>query len=316
MADSDPFVTAESLVRHFRVQEHAGRIGRFGIGLIRRQMRTVKAVDDVTFSIPRTTAVGLIGLNGAGKSTLIKLITGVLVPTSGSVTVDGLEPSRQRKQVAQQIGLVFGQRTQLWWDVSVLDSYNVLRRIYSTDRESFEERLKRFSKLLEMDDLLARSPRQLSLGQRVRADILAGLLHGPRLVILDEPTVGLDIIAKAKIRGLVRSLVEEEGVTVILASHEIRDIEEVCDLIILIHEGKILFQGTLDELRAQAGVETSLVVEVVREDARIERTTVPLASSDIGKVLTEATQRGAVSEVSISGGALEDILATMFREPD
>ncbi len=315
-----PIIVANQLTRHYKVQKNALKTGRFGLGLVRREMEIVKAIDDLNFTIEPATAVGLIGLNGAGKSTLLKLITGVLVPTSGEVLVGGLQPSEHRKEVVRNIGVVFGHRSQLWWDVPLIDSLNVLRLIYSVDEKDYKQRLQILTDRLEMGDLLPRAPRQLSLGQRVRGEIMASLLHGPNLLILDEPTVGLDIIAKAKIRRLIRSLIEEEGVTVILASHEVSDIEEICERTILLHEGRILYEGTIEALKAQANVERSLVLDVERgtgqgsDDVVVEQVTIPLSGNDTARRLAEVASLGTVSGAQVTGGSLEVILARLFDE--
>ena len=220
----------------------------------------------------------------------------------------------------RNIGVVFGHRSQLWWDVPLIDSMNVLRLIYSVSESDYKTRLESLTDLLELGDLLARAPRQLSLGQRVRGEILASLLHAPELLILDEPTVGLDIIAKSKIRRLIRSLIENQGVTVILASHEVSDIEEICDKTILLHEGKILYEGTIEELKAQTDVERSLILEIERsvegqDDAvTVEEVTVPLSGGDAAARLTEAASLGTVSGAQVTGGSLEVILARLYDE--
>ena len=321
MSNSAPIIKATDLRRYYKIQRDSLRTGRFGLGLLRRDMDYVKAIDGISFEIEEASAVGLIGLNGAGKSTLLKLITGVLVPASGELIVGGLKPSEKRKVVARNIGVVFGHRSQLWPDVPVIESFKVLRRIYSVDEESFQVRLEQLSDLLEMHELIRRPTRQLSLRQRVRAEIMASLLHGPKLLILDEPTVGLDIVAKAKIRRLIRSLVEEENVTVILASHEVTDIEEICDRAILLHEGHVLFDGTLDELRARVPVERSLVLDIVPDDEAnktgsetlIDRVTVPLDQVGGAKRLSELAESGTIVDASVTGGSLETIIATMFE---
>ena len=192
-------VAADRLVRHYRVQKDALSFGRFGLGWFRREFETVKAIDEISFSIDRASSVGLIGLNGAGKSTLVKLVTGVLAPTDGGITVNGLEPHRNRTEVTRHIGVVFGHRTQMWWELPLMETYRVLRRIYGIPRGEFDERVEKLATLLEVKEMLSRAPRQLSLGQRMRAEIMASLLHGPKLLLLDEPTVGIDFVAKSRI---------------------------------------------------------------------------------------------------------------------
>ena len=323
MSRSNQLIRATDLTRYYKIQRDSLRAGRFGLGFLRRDMDYVKAIDGISFEVAEASAVGLIGLNGAGKSTLLKLITGVIVPTSGELTVGGLRPSEKRKVVARNVGVVFGHRSQLWPDVPVIESFKVLRRIYSVDEKPYRERLERLSDLLEMHELVRRPTRQLSLGQRVRAEIMASLLHGPRLLILDEPTVGLDIVAKANIRRLIRSLVEEEGVTVILASHEVTDIEAICDRAILLHEGHILFDGTLDELRKRAAVERSLVLDIVPDDTvgdagteiSVDRVTMPLDQVGGAKRLSELAAAGTIVDASVTGGSLEAVIAAMFEQP-
>jgi ABC-2 type transport system ATP-binding protein len=311
-------VVVKNLSRHYKVQEDALKTGRFGLGLMRRRMKIVNALENISFTVNKSEALGLIGLNGAGKSTLLKLLTGVLVPSSGQVLVGGLNPSADRKQNARQIGVVFGHRSQLWWDASLLDSMDVLRLIYSVDKDAYKSRLARLVELLELGDFMHRAPRQLSLGQRMRGEILASLLHSPKLLILDEPTIGLDIIAKVRIRALISSLVADEGVTVILASHEVSDIEQICDRSILIHQGEILYEGSIDDLKSGADVERSIVLDVSvtneneSEGTEIRQITVPLAGSKTMEALQEAAALGMVSDASVTGGSLETILAKMF----
>ena len=319
MSTNEPIIVARNLRRQYRVQKNALRTGRFGLGLFRREMDHINAVDGIDFTVEPGTAAGLIGLNGAGKSTLMKMITGVLVPSSGHLTVGGLEPASNRKELAKRVGVVFGHRTQLWWDVPLADSIDVLRRIYRVDRREFTTRLARLTELLELGDLLPRAPRQLSLGQRVRAEIVASLLHGPALLVLDEPTVGLDILAKASIRSLLRTLIEEEGVTLLLASHEVNDIEQICDRVILIDHGKILFDGGIDELKSATNVDRSLELEVLHEDAgqadgvRVENVTVKLDSKNLAEEFSRATATGTIASATVTGGSLEAILASVFR---
>ncbi len=315
--EQPPVVEVKNLTREYRVQKNALAGGRFGLGLLRREMETITAIDGISFSVNAGEAVGLVGLNGAGKSTLLKLITGVLVPTRGEVLVGGLDPSKNRSQVVRNIGVVFGHRSQLWWDAPLSDSMNVLKLIYSVGDDVYAERLRTLSEILELEPLLSRAPRQLSLGQRVRGEILASLLHKPDLLILDEPTVGLDILAKSRIRKLIRTLVEEEQMAVILASHEVTDIEEVCERTILIDHGKILYEGTIEDLVASARVERSLVLDVASEDdgdVEVRRVTVPLSGEDAARQLIEAASNGTVTDARVTGGDLEVILARLFDQ--
>jgi ABC-2 type transport system ATP-binding protein len=213
-------------------------------------------VDGVSFDVSKGELVGYIGPNGAGKSTTIKVLTGILVPTSGSVLVKGNVPYLKRKENAASIGVVFGQRSQLWWDLPVMDSFELLRKIYKIPAAVYERNVALFTKLLELDKFVDTPVRQLSLGQKMRADLAASLLHDPEILFLDEPTVGLDIVAKKQIRDFIRDIREERGVTVILTTHDMKDIETICERIILINEGKIMLDMSVDDVRNKLGDST------------------------------------------------------------
>lgn len=221
--------------------------------LFSREYTVKKAVDDISFDIGAGEMVGYIGVNGAGKSTTIKMMSGILVPTSGICEVFGLESHRFRKANARNIGVVFGQRSQLWWDLPVSESFSILRRIYDVPKQRFDENLAYFRKLLEIDEFYLTPVRNLSLGQKMRADFAAAMLHDPKVLFLDEPTIGLDILVKERIRGAIKDINQRSGTTVILTTHDLVDIEEVCKRIIVIDAGKKLFDGSIDELIARFG---------------------------------------------------------------
>ncbi|HLZ07756.1 MAG TPA: ATP-binding cassette domain-containing protein, partial [Chloroflexota bacterium] len=211
-------IRVEGLRKTFRVaRRRPGPLGALQ-NLIATEYRDVEAVDGVSFAIQRGELVGCIGPNGAGKSTTIKMLTGILVPTAGLVEVDGLVPYRRRKEVARKIGVVFGQRTQLWWDLPLIESLDLLHHIYRVPENRYESNLKMFRELLELDSFLGTPVRQLSLGQRMRGDLAAALLHDPEIVYLDEPTIGLDVVAKHRIRGFLREINRERGVTVLMTT--------------------------------------------------------------------------------------------------
>ena len=234
-------------------------------GVIRRlageAVRTV-AVDRVSFEVEPGTIVGYIGPNGAGKSTTIKMLTGILVPTEGAISVCGLEPARQRKLLARRIGVVFGQRTQLWWDLPLRDSFELLRYVYRVDERRHRANLERFVQLLDLEPLLDVPVRQLSLGQRMRGDLAAALLHDPDLVLLDEPTIGLDVVAKDRVRGFARELAHGSGTTILLTTHDMSDIERLCDRVLVIDRGRLIYEGDLGTLRQRFGGETVLVADL------------------------------------------------------
>ncbi len=248
MPDTPP-IEVRDLTKHFRTFRR--REGVWGAiqNLVVRDYQTVKAVDGITFEIQRGEMVGYIGPNGAGKSTTIKMLTGILVPTAGIVRANDYVPSRQRKEYVKTIGVVFGQRTQLWWDIAVVESFKLLRRIYDVPQRLFEERLERFNEILNIRDYLHTPVRKLSLGERMRCDLAASLLHNPPLLFLDEPTIGLDVVAKDHIRQFLRVLNQEERTTILLTTHDLDDIQELCRRIMIIDRGRLLYDGPLDLLK-------------------------------------------------------------------
>lgn len=248
------------------------RTGRFGAirTLLSREQHTIDAVKDVSFAVEAGEMVGYIGPNGAGKSTTMKMLTGILVPSSGHLYVDGRVPSRQRVEHVRQIGVVFGQRTQLWWDLPTIESFELLRYIYRIPFDRWRANLHEFSALLELEPFLETPVRQLSLGQRMRADLAAALLHEPRILFLDEPTIGLDVVAKDRIRRFLADINRERGVTVILTTHDLADIERLCRRVVLIDHGQVVYDGGLDALRTQYGRQRTLVVDFNEEIQSID----------------------------------------------
>lgn len=211
------------------------------------------AVENLSFEISLGEVVGYIGLNGAGKSTTIKMLTGVLSPSSGSVKVLGRNPFKQRVANAKDIGVVFGQRTQLWWDIALIESLNLIAQIYSIPKNRFKAMLQEFGEVLELDELLNKPIRTMSLGQKMRAELVATLIHEPKIVYLDEPTIGLDLIAKSRIRDFIRQQNKNHQTTVILTTHDLGDIEQLCQRIIIIDEGKLLYDGALEAIKNRFG---------------------------------------------------------------
>ncbi|WP_214317147.1 ABC transporter ATP-binding protein [Nonomuraea sediminis] len=221
----------------------------------------VHAVRDLSFSVDAGEFVGYLGPNGAGKSTTIKMLCGILTPSSGRVRVAGLDPSRKRTVLARRIGVVFGQRTTLWWDLPLKDSFELIRLLYKVDRKVFRDRLDELTQTLDLGGFMARPVRQLSLGQRMRGDLAAALLHEPAILVLDEPTIGLDVVSKAAIREFLQRLNAENGTTVLLTTHDLGDIERLCRRVMLIDQGRLAFDGTLEDLMAG---ETSLEEVITR----------------------------------------------------
>jgi ABC-2 type transport system ATP-binding protein len=247
-------IEVEGLTRTFRV----------------RGRPDVVAVRDLDLRVEAGEMVGYIGPNGAGKSTTIKMLTGILVPTSGRIRVAGVDPSRRRTDLARRIGVVFGQRTTLWWDLPLRDSFALLQKVYRVDPARHRANLAEFVELLGLGDLLPVPVRQLSLGQRMRGDIAAALLHDPELLYLDEPTIGLDVVSKGRLRDFLRRLNEERGTTLLLTTHDLQDIEALCHRVVVIDHGTAVYDGTLAGLHAQGGSTRTLVVDLVDEGPPIE----------------------------------------------
>lgn len=328
---NEPMIEARNMAKHFTIRKH--REGAFGAmrGLLDRGGTDVTAVDDVSFTINRGEMVGYIGPNGAGKSTTIKMLTGILVPSSGEATVAGLTPWESRKQLARQIGVVFGQRTQLWWDLALIDSLELLRHMYRVPEKRFRENLAMAREMLALDTFLRTPVRQLSLGQRMRGDLAAALLHDPKILYLDEPTIGLDVIAKASIRKFLATLNRESSVTVLLTTHDLADIEQLCKRIIVIDHGQVVHDGQLGTLRNRFGGKRHIIVDFDQDpgvniatisDDRLEmvdhtgpRVRIAFDRHVISapEVLSRAGAYGSVTDMSIEEPQIDDVIRQMYE---
>lgn len=263
-------IKVRHLSKHFKVYRH--HRGAFGAvrNLFTRAYNVVRAVDDISFAIEPGELVGYIGPNGAGKSTTLKMLTGLLVPSGGEIVVNGRTPWRQRRAHVAQIGAVFGQRTTLWWDLPVIESLDLLQHIYKIPPERFRRNMDEFLTLLDLEPFLNTPVRSLSLGQRMRADLCAALLHNPPLLFLDEPTIGLDVVAKERIRQFILHINRERGVTVLLTTHDLADVEKLCRRVMIIDRGRLLFDGQLETLRARFGGKRALVVDMAEAYGTVE----------------------------------------------
>jgi ABC-2 type transport system ATP-binding protein len=322
-----PLIDVEDLHKSFKLAVRRG--GPFGAvkTLISREYRIVKAVDGVSFQLEAGEMVGYIGPNGAGKSTTIKMLTGILVPTSGKVVVDGRVPSKQRVEHVRRIGVVFGQRTQLWWDLPTIESFELLRHIYRIPESRWRENLERFSELLELGPFIETPVRQLSLGQRMRADLVAALLHEPKILFLDEPTIGLDVVTKERIRQFLARINREQGVTVILTTHDLEDIARLCQRVVLIDHGHVIYDGALEALRTRFGKERTLVVdleesadgiaipnaELIRQEGprvwlRFDRDTTTAAA-----LIADVTARYRIRDLTVEEPEIEAIVRGIYE---
>lgn len=315
-------IQVQNLVKTFPVKKHRG--GALGslTALFRGDSDgEFTAVNDISFSIDRGEMVGYIGPNGAGKSTTIKMLTGILVPTSGATTVAGLTPWESRKQLAQKIGVVFGQRTQLWWDLALIESLELLKHMYRVPADRFRENLAIATELLELDNFIRTPVRQLSLGQRMRGDLAAALLHDPEILYLDEPTIGLDLVAKAAIREFLLTLKRERQTTILLTTHDLDDIEHLCQRIIVIDHGEVMYDGALEMLKSKWGGRRQLIVDFAAEpDSTIQsmnNANLVVTSID-GPRVTIAFDRDAITapEVLAQAGAFGDVRDMSLQEPE
>ncbi|MFJ2741625.1 ATP-binding cassette domain-containing protein [Streptomyces sp. NPDC087440] len=285
-------------------------------GFLRREKRQVRAVDGISFTIPRGEMVGYIGPNGAGKSTTIKMLTGILTPSGGRLRVAGIDPARERTRLASRIGVVFGQRTTLWWDLPLKDSYRLMHRMYRIPDARFAANMERCVELLDLAELLDVPVRQLSLGQRMRGDIAAALLHDPEVLYLDEPTIGLDVVSKSKVRQFLRDLNAELGTTVLLTTHDLTDIEQLCKRVMVIDHGRLMYDGALAGLHEVGESERTLVVDLEHE--------LPPVETELARVVkVEGPRQWLAFPASVSAAPLVAQLAASYplldlsvREPD
>lgn len=244
-------IHVENLKKEYKINVKKEGLTGAILSLFNPKFEIKQAVKEINFDIKEGEMVGYIGSNGAGKSTTIKMLTGILTPTSGKVLVNGLIPTKDRIKNNMKIGAVFGQRTQLWWDIPVIESYKLIQKIYEVSDKDYKENLEYFSQTLDLDKLLHVPVRQLSLGQKMRCEIAAAFLHNPKIVYLDEPTIGLDFMVKEKIRKFIKQLNKERNTTVILTTHDLQDIEEICSRIIIIDQGSIMFDGELEKIKQE-----------------------------------------------------------------
>jgi ABC-2 type transport system ATP-binding protein len=287
---------------------------------LRKDFRTrrgmVTAVAGVDFEVAEGAFVGYAGPNGAGKSTTIKMMTGLLVPSSGTVVVDGLVPSRERRRLARRIGVVFGQRTQLWWDLPLEQSFDLVRHLYRTGAAEHRRRLDRLVEVLALGPLLSRPVRSLSLGQRMRSELAAAVLPGPKVLFLDEPTIGLDVDAKAAVRGFLKDLNQAEGTTVILTTHDLDDIAELCERLLIIDKGRVIYDGTVEELRDRYGTTRVLVVDL-RKDEELAVEGAKLVRTDGHRRWLEfARDQVSAAELIARVMAAHEVVDLTLEEPD
>jgi len=320
-------ITLRGIHKTFRVAKRQAGFGRAVKALFSREYELVHALRDVSFTIRDGEMVGYIGPNGAGKSTTIKIMCGVLTPDSGVCDIDGRSPWKDRMAHVRDIGVVFGQRSQLWWDVPVTDSFELIRDIYRVDRASYRRSLDELTCLLDLEELLKTPARSLSLGQRMRCEIAASLLHSPKTLFLDEPTIGLDAVSKIAVRQFIKKLNAERGTTVLLTTHDMQDIEALTQRILLIGKGQILMDGSMDELKKRSSERKTLVVEysgnapgicegMTLTESREGRLVVVLNPADlpVSQAIAHLAAQTELLDVSVSGITAEEMVAGLYQE--
>ncbi|MDO4748472.1 MAG: ATP-binding cassette domain-containing protein [Eubacteriales bacterium] len=305
--------------------------------LFKPKNEIVTAVDGISFHVPKGEILGFIGPNGAGKSTVIKMLTGILTPTSGTCEINGYIPQKDRQKYVKEIGVVFGQRTQLWWDLALRETYLVLKEIYNVPDDEFKKRMAFLNEVLELDEFITSPVRTLSLGQRMRADIAASLLHNPKVLFLDEPTIGLDVVVKENIRNAIKKINAEEGTTVILTTHDLADIELLCNRIVMIDKGKKVFDGQISELKHEFGNMRELVFELSKaddlkklnyledlslnaDDLQLENKNMTVSvrfnsnNVPVEKMLSYTLSKVHVKDINLKDADIEEIIRRLYRQ--
>ena len=304
-------IEVKNIKRYYKIAKKEKGLWASLRSLFNRKYEIKKAVDDISFEIKKGEITGFIGKNGAGKSTTIKMLSGILYPDAGTVKIDGYIPYKQRKQYVKNIGVVFGQKSQLHWDLPLIESFELMKYIYKIPKNVYEENLKKFVELLDMEDFIKQPVRQLSLGQRMRGDIVAALLHSPKIVFLDEPTIGLDVVAKEKIREFIKYMNKNEQTTIIFTTHDMQDIEKVCDRLIIIDQGKKVYDGTIAEIKNKYSNIKN--IEVIYEDGSKEMKTYDINQVPMNQVMEKLFIEEGIKDISICEPEIDGIIRDIYE---
>ena len=322
------FIEVKEVSKSFKVNKRSAGIPGMIANMFVPKFENKKAVDGISFDIESGEMVGFIGPNGAGKSTTIKMLSGILCPDSGSISVNSYVPYRQRKEYVAGIGVVFGQKSQLQWDLPVIDSFELLKAIYRIPEELYKKNLERFTDMLDMGGFIRQPVRQLSLGQRMRSDIVAALLHSPKIVFFDEPTIGVDVIGKETIRSFIRELNEKDKITMIFTTHDMQDIEQTCKRILIIDKGSLLYDGSLQEIRNKYGSTRQLIAEF-NEDTEvtpIENVLIGEAKDrkrsftfdnnvvDVNALMHEILGKYSIRDITVTEPEIETIIRKIYNK--
>lgn len=324
-------IEVKELVKTYKnIEKQDGILGYFK-NLIKPKYKEFTAVNNINFNIDEGELVGYIGENGAGKSTTIKMLTGLLTPTSGKVLVNGLVPNEKRIENNKNIGAIFGQKTQLWWDLPVIESFRLIKEMYKISENEYIKNLKKFTEILEMEELLNKQVKNLSLGQKMRCEIAATFLHNPKIVYLDEPTIGLDVLVKENIRKFIKDINKEKKTTVILTTHDLKDIEDVCDRIILLDKGQIIYDGKKQKFKDTYGkdVIANLIVnsknerisntlklnkfEILEETENKLKIKFSHDKTTVVKIMNEISKYCVIEDIHMKEAELEDILKEIYK---
>jgi len=321
-------ICVEGLNKTFRVAKRSAGFMAAAKAMFKREYTKIEALRNVSFNINEGEIVGYIGPNGAGKSTTIKIMSGILVPDSGKCSILGRTPWKERVAHVSNIGVVFGQRSQLWWDVPVVDSFELLKDIYKIPREEYRKNLDMLVDTLDISGFMNNPVRQLSLGQRMRCEIAASLLHSPRILFLDEPTIGLDAVSKVAVRNFIKTINKEKNVTVILTTHDMSDIEALAERIILIGKGRILYDGSLEDLRKRFGANKTITIDYSKNSnppeingTRLlswtpERATLYVNTREVNvsKVISQLSEKYDILDVTVQNPPIDEIIVELYKE--
>lgn len=323
-----PIIEVDNLQKEFKVaKRQTGMLGAIK-SIVKREYITKEAVKGVSFSIDKGEMIGYIGPNGAGKSTTIKMLTGILVPSGGKLMVNGIVPYEKRQENAKNIGVVFGQRTQLWWDLPTIESFELLKAIYQVSDQRYKKNMDIFQEILGLDEFLNTPVRQLSLGQRMRADIAASLLHDPEILFLDEPTIGLDVVAKEKMRTFIEEINRERQVTVILTTHDMEDIEKLCKRMILIDHGQKVYDGEIATVKNRFGKMRTLVVdieqnghefsiaggELIKQEGNRKWIRFNRDEISASQLISQISANYNITDLTVEEPAIESIISRIYQE--
>ena len=322
------FIEVKNISKSYKVNKRKSGMKEALKSFVKSNKVIIKAVNDISFSIEEGEIVGYIGPNGAGKSTTIKILSGILYPDSGTCTVDGMDPFENREKYVSKIGVVFGQKSQLWWDIPVGDSFDLLRDIYNVDNEKYEQTKQELIEAFDLKDIMEMPVRQLSLGQRMRAEIAAALIHEPKILFLDEPTIGLDAVSKFAVRNIIKEINLTRKVTVILTTHDMADIEALAKRVILIGKGKILYNGSINEIKKKFLTTKKLEIycddtkegldligtEVIEKQLNRILLKVDLKKQTISTVISEYSKICEVKDINIYEENIEEIIVKLYRE--